>query len=272
MRKYLSLAIFAIFILNADEINSTKRTPNIQNKATNTSSTNNSNAKAKRQNRVNLAKDRRKKALTTKNIGYRNLTISNIYKQREDRMRFFGGVNLGIEIPQLKYSFNNLNTDIATNNIYSTASIGAKGGILSEDTYVGGRFYGEASYMKLPQFHVLTLGLSVDLLVNYYQTMKWSIGGFLGLGGGMYGIMFADSELKKSAKVPLSPIGWINIGLIRFVSGNHSFEFIFRYTYVFASIYKESSSIYDANGTLQNQTIGYKLKSDSLMLSYVFQF
>lgn len=272
MKRILSLAIFAIFILNADEPNSTKRTPNIQNKATNASSTNNSNAKAKRQNRVNLAKDRRKKALTTKNIGYRNLTISNIYKQREDRMRFFGGVNLGIEIPQLKYSFSNLSENISTNSTSGNVSIGGKGGILSEDTYVGGRFYGEASYMKLPQFHVLTLGLSVDLLVNYYQTMKWSIGGFLGLGGGMYWIGLADSSLKYKNKVPFSPVGWINVGLIRFVSGNHSFEFMFRYAYVFASIYKDSSTIYDTNGILQNQTIGYKLKSDSLMFSYVFQF
>ncbi|RDU65074.1 outer membrane beta-barrel protein [Helicobacter sp. MIT 14-3879] len=236
--------------------------------------TTNKKTTTKRINRRNISsKDRRKSVLTTNknNIGYRNITISNIYKQNEESIKFFIGGNFGIDISALKYSYENLNTSTLKTTRSASASFGFKGGILSEEKYLGGRFYAEGSYIKIPKFHILTMGLNIDLLINYYQSRKWSLGLFLGLGGGMHIAMFADDELKNNGKVPLSPIGWVNIGLVRFIYRSHSFEFSFRYPYIFASIYKDSATK-NINGVLQNQTIGYKFKSDTLLFSYVYNF
>lgn len=231
--------------------------------------------KEKRQNRLTIIKEGRRSPIITN--GYANLTIPKLAKKNKQNTNFFVGINAGLEMPILKYSFKDFDTQISNTSKSTTYSIGGKIGIISEDKYIGGRFYGEISYMKVPKFQIITAGLDVDLLINYYRTDTWSIGGFLGIGGGMYGVMFADDELKDTGKVPFSPIGWFNIGLVRYVYKNNSFELTFRYPYVFASIYKDSSTFYKNNGTnnskvLQNQTIGYKLQSSSLIFSYAYQF
>lgn len=232
------------------------------------------NERGRRQDRLTIIKEGRRSPIITN--GYASLTIPILKKNKKDT-NFFAGINIGLEMPVLKYSFKDFDTQISNTTKSTTYSIGGKIGIISEDRYIGGRFYGEIAYMKVPKFKIITAGLDVDLLISYYRTDDWSIGGFLGIGGGMYGVMFADDELQSSGKVPFSPIGWFNIGLVRYVYKNNSFELIFRYPYVFASIYKDSNTLYKNNGSdsskvLQNQTIGYKLQSSSLMLSYDYQF
>lgn len=203
---------------------------------------------------------------STKRLGYRNVTISNINKQTLQGINFFVGANLGIDFITMEHIIEDEDgkkTSKKSSN--ASASFGLKGGILSEEDYVGGRFYGEFSYLKIPKFHVVNVGLDLDLMFNYYKTDTWRIGGFLGLGGGMNVAMIADNELQNAGKKSLIAIGWVNIGLARFVYGPHSAEFNVRIQYVTPTIY----SLKDKTTSI---TTTYKASSNTILLSYAFDF
>lgn len=202
----------------------------------------------------------------TKKLGYRNITISNINKQTTKGIDFFIGAHFGIDIVNMEHITEDANASKKRQKSTSgSASFGLKGGILSEEEWVGGRFYGEFSYLKIPKFNVINIGLDLDLLFNYYKSEKWRIGGFLGIGGGMNAAMIADKELKNAGKKTLIAIGWANIGLVRFVYGSHSAEFNVRVAFVTPTIY----SLKDKDTAI---TTTYKASSNTLLFSYAFQF
>lgn len=200
-----------------------------------------------------------------KKLGYRNITISNINKQTLTGINFFIGAHFGIDIVSMEHIIDLNGTKTSKKSSSGSASFGLKGGILSEEEYVGGRFYGEFSYLKIPKFNVLNIGLDLDLLFNYYRSENWKLGGFIGLGGGMNVAMLADSELQNAGKKALIAIGWINVGLVRFVYGPHSAEFNVRIQYI-------TPTIYSLKDKITAITTTYKASSNTLLFSYVYDF
>lgn len=202
---------------------------------------------------------------STKKLGYRNITISNINKQTLTGINFFIGAHFGIDIVSMEHIIDSNGDKTSKKSSSGSASFGLRGGILSEEEYVGGRFYGEFSYLKIPKFNVLNIGLDLDLLFNYYKSENWKIGGFIGLGGGMNVAMLDDKELQNAGKKALIAIGWVNVGLVRFVYGPHSAEFNVRIQYITPTIY----SLKDKATAI---TTTYKASSNTLLFSYAYDF
>lgn len=205
-----------------------------------------------------------------KQLGYRNITIQNIKKQKKVGVDFFVGLQFGIDIVNMQHITEDDNRNKATQNSLSgSGSVGLKGGIVSEDEWVGGRFYAEMSYTKFPKFNVINVGVDLDLLIKYYEAVSWKIGGFIGLGGGMNLALIADRGLDSAGKKSLISVGWVNVGLVRFIyyhsTGNHGAELNAKITYVTPTIY----SLKDKNTGI---TTSYKGSSSTIMLSYVYQF
>lgn len=218
-------------------------------------------------------KDTEIKNLTNKKkqqLGYRNITIQNIKKQKKISVDFFVGLQFGVDIISMQYitEDDNRNKNIK-NSLSGSGSVGLKGGIVSEDDWVGGRFYAEFSYIKYPKFNVMNVGVDLDLLIKYYETPSWKIGGFIGLGGGMNLALIADKTLDNAGKKSLISVGWVNVGLVRFIyyhsTGNHGAELNAKIAYVTPTIY----SLKDKN---TNITTSYKGNSSTIMMSYVYQF
>lgn len=205
-----------------------------------------------------------------KQLGYRNITIQNIKKQKKVGVDFFVGLQFGIDIVSMQHitEDDNRNKDTQS-SLNGSGSVGLKGGIVSEDEWVGGRFYAEMSYAKFPKFNVINVGVDLDLLIKYYKAVNWKIGGFIGLGGGMNLALIADKTLDSAGKKSLISVGWVNVGLVRFIyyhsTGNHGAELNAKITYVTPTIY----SLKDKNTGI---TTSYKGSSSTIMLSYVYQF
>lgn len=201
-----------------------------------------------------------------KQLGYRNVTIKKIKKQQKVGIDFFVGLQFGIDIVSTQELSENANGDKTTKSKMSgSASFGLKGGIISEDEWVGGRFYAELSYLKIPKFDMLNIGVNLDLLVKYYETPSWKIGGFIGAGGGMNSAFVADKSLDSAGTKSLISVGWVNIGLVRFIYGNHGAELNAKIVYVTPTIY----GLKDKNTGI---TTSYKGSSSTVMLSYIYQF
>ncbi len=205
-----------------------------------------------------------------KQLGYRNITIQNIKKQKKIGVDFFIGLQFGIDIVSMQHITEDDNRNKATQNSLSgSGSVGLKGGIVSEDEWVGGRFYAELSYTKYPKFDIVSVGVDLDLLVKYYEAVSWKIGGFIGLGGGMNLALIADKTLDSSGKKSLISVGWVNVGLVRFIyyhsTGNHGAELNAKIAYV-------TPTIYSLKDKATNITTSYKGSSSVIMLSYVYQF
>ncbi len=181
-------------------------------------------------------------------------------------MDFFIGLQLGGDIISVERIVEDASGNKTSKKSTSGgASFGLKTGILSEEEYVGGRFYAEFSYLKIPQFNTMTVGLDLDLLVKYYESANWRIGGFLGIGGGMNVALIADTALDNAGKKSLIAVGWVNIGLVRFIYGSHSVELNARYQYV-------APTIYSLKNKTSGETVSYKSSTSTIMLSYVFSF
>ena len=205
-----------------------------------------------------------------KQLGYRNITIQNIKKQKKVGVDFFIGLHFGIDIVSMQHITEDENRNKTTQNSLSgSGSVGLKGGIVSEDEWVGGRFYAEMSYTKFPKFNVINLGVDLDLLFKYYEAVSWKIGGFLGLGGGMNLALIADKTLDSSGKKSLIAVGWVNVGLVRFIyyhsTGNHGAELNAKIAYV-------TPTIYSLKDKATGITTSYKGNSSTIMISYVYQF
>lgn len=204
-----------------------------------------------------------------KPLGYRNITIQNIKKQKSVGIDFFVGLQLGIDVVSMQ-DITQIDRDTNTKKSTSASgSFGAKGGIISEDEWVGGRFYAELSYLKIPKFDVLNVGVDLDLLIKYYETSSWKIGGFIGAGGGMNMAFIADKSLDNAGKKSLISVGWVNVGLTRFIyyhsTGIHGAELNIKIVYVTPTIY----SLKDKNTGV---TTSYKASSSTIMFSYTYQF
>ena len=211
-----------------------------------------------------------KKITKKKPLGYRNVTIQNIKKQQKVGIDFFVGLQFGVDIVSMQDISENANGDKTTKNTNSaSASFGLKLGIISEDEWVGGRFYAEASYLKIPKFDVLNVGVDLDLLIKYYEAPSYKIGGFIGAGGGMNSAFIADKSLESGGTKSLISVGWVNVGLLRFVyfhsTGIHGAELNAKIVYVTPTIY----SLKDKNTGV---TTSYKASSSTIMLSYTYQF
>ena len=211
------------------------------------------------------------KKLTTKKkpLGYRNVTIQNIKKQQKVGIDFFVGLQFGIDIVSMQ-DIQQIDRDTHTRkSTTASGSFGLKGGIISEDEWVGGRFYAELSYLKIPKFDMLNIGVDLDLLIKYYETPSYKIGGFIGAGGGMNSAFIADKSLDKAGTKSLISVGWVNVGLVRFVyfhsTGIHGAELNAKIVYVTPTIY----SLKDKNTGI---TTSYKASSSTIMLSYTYQF
>ena len=211
------------------------------------------------------------KKLTTKKkpLGYRNVTIQNIKKQQKVGIDFFVGLQFGIDIASMQ-DIQQIDRDTHTRkSTTASGSFGLKGGIISEDEWVGGRFYAELSYLKIPKFDMLNVGVDLDLLIKYYETPSYKIGGFIGAGGGMNSAFIADKSLDNAGTKSLISVGWVNVGLVRFVyfhsTGIHGAELNAKIVYVTPTIY----SLKDKNTGI---TTAYKASSSTIMLSYTYQF
>lgn len=205
----------------------------------------------------------------TKKLGYRNVKITGISRQRSDKISFFAGAQLGIDAVSMQEI---MAIDRSANTkkwLSGGVSLGAKGGIVSEEEWLGGRFYAELSYSKFPKFNVLSVGVDLDLLIKYYETQGWKIGGFLGLGGGMNMAFIADSALKKEGEKSLIAVGWVNVGLVRFVyyhrTGIHSAELNVKISYL-------TPTIYSLKNVESGVTTSYKGSASGVVVSYVYQF
>lgn len=205
----------------------------------------------------------------TKKLGYRNVKITGISRQRSDKISFFAGAQLGIDAVSMQEI---MAIDRSANTkkwLSGGVSLGAKGGIVSEEEWLGGRFYAELSYSKFPKFNALSVGVDLDLLIKYYETQGWKIGGFLGLGGGMNMAFIADSALKKEGEKSLIAVGWVNVGLVRFVyyhrTGIHSTELNVKISYL-------TPTIYSLKNVESGVTTSYKGSASGVVVSYVYQF
>ncbi|MGX2982895.1 hypothetical protein [Helicobacter sp. 23-1045] len=211
-----------------------------------------------------------KQTTKIKKLGYRNITIDNIKKPKKDAIDFFVGASFGIEFVNMERIVEDGNrAKEGAKSLHGSASFGIKGGILSEEKWLGGRFYAEMSYMKIPKFNVLNVGVDLDLLIKYYEAKEWKIGGFIGAGGGMNMAWVADSALNKNGEKALISVGWVNLGLARFVyyhrTGIHSAELNIKITYV-------TPTIYSLKDKASGVTTSYKAGASSMAFSYVYQF
>lgn len=205
----------------------------------------------------------------TKKLGYRNVKITGISRQRSDKISFFAGAQLGIDAVSMQEITAIDRSSHTKKWLSGGVSLGAKGGIVSEEEWLGGRFYAELSYSKFPKFNVLSVGVDLDLLIKYYETQGWKIGGFLGLGGGMNMAFIADSALKKEGEKSLIAVGWVNVGLVRFVyyhrTGIHSAELNVKISYL-------TPTIYSLKNVESGVTTSYKGSASGVVVSYVYQF
>ena len=213
--------------------------------------------------------DESKKPSKKKPLGYRNIAIQNIKKQQKIGVDFFIGLQFGIDIVSMQ-DIQQIDRDTQTRkSTTASASFGLKGGIVSEESWVGGRFYAELSYLKIPKFNVLNIGVDLDLLVKYYEAPSWKIGGFIGAGGGMNTAFLADKSLDSAGTKSLISVGWVNVGLLRFVyyhsTGIHGIELNAKIVYVTPTIY----SLKNKNTGI---TTAYKASSSTIMASYTYQF
>lgn len=256
---------------NSQKTTAPKITPNLEaqtkhNTQKTTKSTNQNTQKSEQSPKSIKKVNKVKKITKKKPLGYRNVTIKKIKKQQKVGIDFFVGLQFGIDIVSMQELSENANGDKTTKSKMSgSASFGLKGGILSEDEWVGGRFYAELSYLKIPKFDMLNIGVNLDLLVKYYETPSWKIGGFIGAGGGMNSAFVADKSLDSAGTKSLISVGWVNIGLVRFIYGNHGAELNAKIVYVTPTIY----SLKDKNTGI---TTSYKGSSSTVMLSYTYQF
>lgn len=255
---------------NSQKTTAPKITPNLEaqtkhNTQKTTKSTNQNTQKSEQSPKSIKKVNKVKKITKKKPLGYRNVTIKKIKKQQKVGIDFFVGLQFGVDIVSMQ---DITQIDIVANtkhSITTSASFGLKGGILSEDEWVGGRFYAELSYLKIPKFDMLNIGVNLDLLVKYYETPSWKIGGFIGAGGGMNSAFVADKSLDSAGTKSLISVGWVNIGLVRFIYGNHGAELNAKIVYVTPTIY----SLKDKNTGI---TTSYKASSSTVMLSYTYQF
>lgn len=256
---------------NSQKTTAPKITPNLEaqtkhNTQKTTKSTNQNTQKSEQSPKSIKKVNKVKKITKKKPLGYRNVAIKKIKKQQKVGVDFFIGLQFGIDIVSMQELSENANGDKTTKSKMSgSASFGLKGGILSEDEWVGGRFYAELSYLKIPKFDMLNIGVNLDLLVKYYETPSWKIGGFIGAGGGMNSAFVADKSLDSAGTKSLISVGWVNIGLVRFIYGNHGAELNAKIVYVTPTIY----SLKDKNTGI---TTSYKGSSSTVMLSYTYQF
>lgn len=255
---------------NSQKTTAPKITPNLEaqtkhNTQKTTKSTNQNTQKSEQSPKSIKKVNKVKKITKKKPLGYRNVAIKKIKKQQKVGVDFFIGLQFGVDIVSMQ---DITQIDIVANtkhSITTSASFGLKGGILSEDEWVGGRFYAELSYLKIPKFDMLNIGVNLDLLVKYYETPSWKIGGFIGAGGGMNSAFIADKSLDSAGTKSLISVGWVNIGLMRFIYGNHGAELNAKIVYVTPTIY----SLKDKNTGI---TTSYKGSSSTVMLSYTYQF
>ena len=224
-------------------------------------------ADSTKQNRQN-----RTKILTTKKaskVAKKSAVKITKSKQRRGKIDFFVGVQLGIDAINMQEISAKDRKEDKKEWVSGSASFGAKGGIVSEEKVLGGRFYAELSYAKIPKFNALNVGVDLDLLINYYEAQRWKIGGFLGIGGGMNLVFVADSTLQKEGEKSLIAVGWANIGLVRFLyyhrTGVHSVELNAKIAFV-------TPTIYSLKNAETGITTSYKASSNGVMMSYIYQF
>lgn len=244
---------------------------NRQNRAKKQTLTTKKPAESSKESKSTTQKSAQKSAESkqTKKLGYRNVKITGISRQRSDKISFFAGAQLGIDAVSMQ-EITAIDRSANTKKWLSGGvSLGAKGGIVSEEEWLGGRFYAELSYSKFPKFNVLSVGVDLDLLIKYYETQGWKIGGFLGLGGGMNMAFIADSALKKEGEKSLIAVGWVNVGLVRFVyyhrTGIHSAELNVKISYL-------TPTIYSLKNVESGITTSYKGSASGVVVSYVYQF
>ena len=263
-KKALTTKINAESALDSAKINR-------QNRAKKQISTPKKSAESSKEAKSTTQKSAQKSAESkkAKKLGYRNVKITGISRQRSDKISFFVGASFGIDAISMQEI---VAIDRSANTkkwLSGSASFGAKGGIISEEEWLGGRFYAEISYTKFPKFNVLNMGVDLDLLIKYYETASWKIGGFLGLGGGMNMAFVADSALKKEGEKSLIAVGWVNIGLVRFVyyhrTGIHSAELNAKISYL-------TPTIYSLKNVESGVTTSYKGSASGVVVSYIYQF
>lgn len=142
-------------------------------------------------------------------------------------------------------------------------------GLYSDGGHFGGRIYANASVFKTPLFSVLDGGVNLDLLINFMDSNFFNLGTIFGVGGGMY-VVKLDSSLSSKSKIPLSPIGWINVGFRMKLAGS-SLEFVYKMPYLYTSVYNNAISMQTPNG-FQSKSDIYSLKATSLNVNYVHYF
>lgn len=222
-----------------------------------------------KQNRQNRTKTLTTKKATTPNVAKKSAVKITKSKQRRGKIDFFVGVQLGIDAINMQEISAKDRKEDKKEWVSGSASFGAKGGIVSEEKVLGGRFYAELSYAKIPKFNALNVGVDLDLLINYYEAQRWKIGGFLGIGGGMNLVFVADSTLQKEGEKSLIAVGWANIGLVRFLyyhrTGVHSVELNAKIAFV-------TPTIYSLKNAETGITTSYKASSNGVMMSYIYQF
>lgn len=147
--------------------------------------------------------------------------------------------------------------------------INAMLGLYSEGNYFGGRIYTNVSVFKTKLFSVLDGGVNIDLFINFLGSDFFDMGAIFGVGGGMY-LVKLDNSLSKNAKVPLSPIGWVNAGFRLKLLGN-SLEVIYKMPYIYASLYNNAISMQTPSG-FQTKSDMYSMKANSLNINYVYYF
>lgn len=203
---------------------------------------------------------------------YKNLMKDYGIKPPElSQTRLFLGLDINYNMVDVKHLCNDCGSSpgkMSAIDTAKTAGLGFRGGIVNMDKWVGGRFGGELAYMKIPKFHIITLGLHLDFLINFYTTNSWSVGTFVATGGGMYMALFDDENLESSGKVPFSPIGWVSGGL-RFNHLRHNVELAYRYGYIFANVYSNS---YQNAPIASSATEKYALRASNIIFSYILTF
>ena len=268
----LCVGVFAQSSVDSARANRQKSAKILTTKKPAESSKKADSAKQKKADSTKQNRQNRTKILTTKkasNVAKKSAVKITKSKQRRGKIDFFVGVQLGIDAINMQEISAKDRKDDKKEWVSGSASFGAKGGIVSEEKVLGGRFYAELSYAKIPKFNALNVGVDLDLLINYYEAQRWKIGGFLGIGGGMNLVFVADSTLQKEGEKSLIAVGWANIGLVRFLyyhrTGVHSVELNAKIAFV-------TPTIYSLKNAETGITTSYKASSNGVMMSYIYQF
>lgn len=202
-------------------------------------------------------------------LAKRQSTSQSQIKRDDSSAIFFVGIEGQMYNAMLKHTIEGNGSD--TSQISKESGFGGalKVGIVDMPDFIGGRFYAEGSYMGLRDFNVFTLGLNVDMMINFIDSNIWNIGVFAGVGGGMYVAFFKNPALNSNAKVPLSPTGWLNLGLRFTIFKNQGIELTYRLPYIYAPIYKDTQTPVGSSSSI---TTSYLLKSGYFGFGYTLAF